>query len=86
VTADSGDAVIEIDGLRKTFTNRLTRTEVTAVRDVSLTVRRGEVVAFVGPNGAGKTTTLRCLAGIIMPTNGSIEIAGHTMDADPIGA
>jgi ABC-2 type transport system ATP-binding protein len=77
VTADSGDAVIEIDGLRKTFTNRLTRTEVTAVRDVSLTVRRGEVVAFVGPNGAGKTTTIYTILGLLKPDAGHIRIFGH---------
>lgn len=45
-----------------------------AVRDVSLTVRGGEIVGLLGPNGAGKTTTMRMLAGLILPTAGSATI------------
>ena len=41
-----------------------------AVRDLSLAVASGEVVALLGPNGAGKTTTMRMLAGLILPTAG----------------
>jgi len=47
-----------------------------AVDDVSLDIRRSEIVALVGPNGAGKTTTLRMLAGLIAPTRGTIAIDG----------
>ena len=57
-----------------------------AVRDLSFAVRPGEVLGLVGPNGAGKTTTLRCLAGIIPPSSGSVRIAGMDLAADPIGA
>jgi ABC-2 type transport system ATP-binding protein len=57
-----------------------------AVRSMSFEVAPGEVLGLVGPNGAGKTTTLRCLAGIIAPTSGSVAIAGHDMRADPIAA
>ncbi|HEV8214437.1 MAG TPA: ABC transporter ATP-binding protein, partial [Gemmatimonadaceae bacterium] len=60
--------------------------DFTAVRGVTFDVAPGEILGLVGPNGAGKTTTLRCLAGIITPTNGTIAIAGHTMDDDPIAA
>ena len=58
--------------------NRLSRVfdARVAVRDVSLSVRGGEVVALLGPNGAGKTTTMRMLAGLIVPTAGSISING----------
>ncbi|MFM8535663.1 MAG: ABC transporter ATP-binding protein [Acidimicrobiia bacterium] len=45
-----------------------------AVRDVSLTVRAGEIVGLLGPNGAGKTTTMRMLAGLIMPSSGHATI------------
>lgn len=45
-----------------------------AVRDLSLSVRAGEIVALLGPNGAGKTTTMRMLAGLILPTAGRITI------------
>jgi ABC-2 type transport system ATP-binding protein len=47
-----------------------------AVRDVSLSVNAGEIVALLGPNGAGKTTTMRMLAGLILPTAGRIAIDG----------
>jgi ABC-2 type transport system ATP-binding protein len=57
-----------------------------AVTDLSFTVRPGEVLGLVGPNGAGKTTTLRCIAGIIPPSAGTVSIAGHDLGADPIGA
>ena len=46
----------------------------------------GEILGLVGPNGAGKTTTLRCLAGIISPTSGTIVVDGHDMRGDPIAA
>ncbi|MEV4175964.1 MULTISPECIES: ABC transporter ATP-binding protein [unclassified Nonomuraea] len=49
---------------------------VTAVRDVSLTVGEGEVVALLGPNGAGKSTTLHMLLGLITPDAGTIEMFG----------
>jgi len=47
-----------------------------AVRDVTFSVERGEIVGFLGPNGAGKTTTLRMLTGYLPPTSGSARIAG----------
>ena len=56
--------------------DRLTRTfgDRVAVRDLSLSVATGEIVALLGPNGAGKTTTMRMLAGLILPTAGRIAI------------
>ena len=60
--------------------------DFTAVRGLELDVAGGEVLGLVGPNGAGKTTTLRCLAGIISPTSGSVAIAGHDLQRDPIAA
>ncbi|HVU74921.1 MAG TPA: ATP-binding cassette domain-containing protein [Mycobacteriales bacterium] len=54
------------------------RDDVTALRDVELTVRRGEVVALMGRNGAGKSTLLETLAGLLTPTRGSVTVAGAT--------
>ena len=60
--------------------------DFTAVDRISFTVNPGEVLGLVGPNGAGKTTTLRCLAGIIAPSAGTVEIAGHDIQKDPVSA
>ena len=57
-----------------------------AVDGLSLTVGAGEVLGLVGQNGAGKTTTLRCLAGIIPPTSGSVSLGGHDLAKEPIAA
>ena len=50
---------------------------VEAVREVDLTVKQGEFVAFLGPNGAGKTTTLKLLSGVVTPTSGTARVMGH---------
>ncbi len=72
--------MIEVLGLAKRYGG------FTAVRELSFTVRPGEVLGLVGPNGAGKTSTLRCLAGIIPPSDGTARIAGHDITADPVAA
>jgi ABC-2 type transport system ATP-binding protein len=58
------------DRLSRLFDERV------AVRDVSLAVKPGEIVTLLGPNGAGKTTTMRMLAGLILPTSGTVSIGG----------
>ena len=60
--------MVVAEHLTRVFDNRV------AVRDVSLSINAGEVVALLGPNGAGKTTTMRMLAGLILPTSGRISI------------
>lgn len=57
--------------------------KVTAVRDLSLTVKRGEFLTILGPSGSGKTTTLMLLAGFEAPTAGDILIAGRSVAAVP---
>lgn len=72
--------MIEVSGFSKTYD------DFVAVKDLSFSVRPGEVLGLVGPNGAGKTTTLRSIAGIIPPTSGQVTIAGCALATDPIGA
>jgi ABC-2 type transport system ATP-binding protein len=72
--------MIEADGLCKQFGSFL------AVRDVSFSIPKGEVVAFLGPNGAGKTTTMRLLTGFVAPTHGTARIAGIDVQTDRIQA
>jgi ABC-2 type transport system ATP-binding protein len=71
--------MIEAHNLSKQFGHFL------AVRDVSFSIPRGEVVAFLGPNGAGKSTTMRLLTGFVAPTHGSARIAGIDVETDRIG-
>jgi ABC-2 type transport system ATP-binding protein len=58
----------------------------TAVHELDLHVRPGELFGFLGPNGAGKTTTMRMATGVLQPTAGTIRIAGTDMLRDPVGA
>ncbi|MGB1778691.1 MAG: ATP-binding cassette domain-containing protein [Longimicrobiales bacterium] len=58
---------------------------LTAVADLSLEVRGGEVYALLGPNGAGKTTALRCLASLLAPTSGTTWVDGVCTQDDPVG-
>lgn len=53
--------------------------QVTVLRGLSIEVSRGEIVAVVGPNGAGKSTLLRCLAGLLRPRAGAIELEGKSL-------
>ena len=63
--------MIEVDGLTKRFG------QVTAVDDLSFTVRPGHVTGFLGPNGAGKTTTMRVILGLDAPTSGRALVGGR---------
>ncbi len=55
-----------------------------AVRNVSFTVRHGEVLGFLGPNGAGKSTTMKMIAGFLEPTSGTVLVNGHDVQLEPI--
>ena len=54
------------------------------VRNVSLGIRRGEAVGLLGPHGAGKTTTIRILSGVLVPTNGKVQINGIDIVQNPV--
>lgn len=70
--------MIEIRGLRKLYDDYL------AVDGVSFSLHSGQICGLVGPNGAGKTTTLRCIAGLIPATAGSLKVAGHSVQRNVI--
>ena len=58
--------------------------DFTAVNDVSLSVRKGEIFGFLGPNGAGKTTTIKMVAGLLKPDQGRIIVNGHDLASNPL--
>ncbi|MBC8127655.1 MAG: ATP-binding cassette domain-containing protein [Gloeobacteraceae cyanobacterium ES-bin-144] len=66
------------------LTKRYARHE--AVRNISFSIKRGEIVGFLGPNGAGKTTTLRILTGYLPPTSGTARVAGYDIFRQSIEA
>ena len=69
---------IELNNLTKKFG------DFTAVDDLSLHVKKGEIFGFLGPNGAGKSTTIRMLCTLAKPTSGSATIAGYDLIKDSI--
>ena len=68
-------SLIEVERLSRTFRVR-GRPDVVAVRDLDFAIEAGEMVGYIGPNGAGKSTTIKMLTGILVPTSGSIRVAG----------
>lgn len=89
-------AAVELEGVSKRYAVgerrglfsalRARRSELWALRDVSLRVERGESVGLIGHNGAGKTTALRLLAGITRPTRGSVRTDGRVASLINLGA
>lgn len=71
------DAVITVERLSRRFG------ELTAVDDVSFSVKQGEVFGILGPNGAGKTTTLECVEGLLEPTGGRAAVLGMDTRREP---
>jgi len=70
--------VIQVKELSKFYGDRQ------AVKNLSFTVNKGEVVGFLGPNGAGKSTTMKILTGYMAPTSGTVQISGFDIFEDPI--
>jgi ABC-2 type transport system ATP-binding protein len=75
--ADIPDITIEVSHLVKTYGS------LTAVNDLSFTVKRGEIVGLLGPNGAGKSTTMRILTGYLPANSGSVRICGSPVASQP---
>src|SRR6478672_2052267 len=75
------EPVLEVEGLEVHYGN------VAALKGVSLTVGRGELVTLIGANGAGKTTLLRTISGLLRPTSGAVRLDGrpiHTLPPEAI--
>lgn len=79
---------IEVRSLSKSFTVkegplfRKTAKTVTALDEVSFSVKKGEIFGLLGPNGAGKTTTIKTICTLIQPTSGEVYVNGHDVEKD----
>ena len=71
--------LLEITGLKKTYTTRLGGTRVEALKNVSFTAEQGEYIAIMGESGSGKTTLLNILAALDKPTGGSVILDGMNL-------
>ncbi len=78
LTVTQGDAGLIVTGLRKSYRKR------PVIRDVSMELRRGEIVALLGPNGSGKTTCFYAIAGLVSPDAGQVTIDGREITYLPM--
>jgi ABC-2 type transport system ATP-binding protein len=69
--------IIRIENLSKVYASGFT-----ALRNINLDIREGEIIALLGPNGAGKTTLISIICGIVTASRGSVNIAGHDIVKD----
>jgi ABC-2 type transport system ATP-binding protein len=74
--------MIELEGLSKSYN----KGRIQAVKNLGLSVKRGELFGFLGPNGAGKTTTIKMMVGLLKPDAGSARIGGIDIRKNPLGA
>jgi len=72
--------MLEVKNLKKRFG------DFEAVKGISFSVKKGEVLGFLGPNGAGKSTTMRMITGFLPPTSGTAVIDGHDIAREPVAA
>ncbi len=78
LTVSDGAGGLHIEHLRKSYRKK------TVIRDFSMHLDRGEVVALLGPNGSGKTTTFYAVAGLVMPEGGTVTIDGKDVTTLPM--
>ncbi len=76
----ANNVLINIQSLDKQFG------PIHAVRNISFSVKKGEVLGFLGPNGAGKSTTMKMVTGFLEPTSGTVSVCGFDILEEPIKA
>ncbi|WP_439141623.1 LPS export ABC transporter ATP-binding protein [Planktotalea sp.] len=78
LTVTEGSSGLRIDNLRKSYKKKV------VIRDVSMKLERGEVIALLGPNGSGKTTSFYAIAGLVYPEGGTVSIDGRDVTNLPM--
>lgn len=76
----SHDTLLNVEHLTRQYGS------LTAVKQISFTLKRGEVLGFLGPNGAGKSTSMQMITGNLAPTTGHIDVCGHDLLDNPKAA
>ncbi|MDF1545652.1 MAG: ATP-binding cassette domain-containing protein [bacterium] len=77
---NKSQVMIQANGLSKFYG------DFVAIRDISFSIPRGQIVAFLGPNGAGKSTTMKIISGFLSASEGEASIAGHNIRTDRLAA
>ena len=72
ILAAMQDTIVSVSALSKTYASSFN-----ALKNIDLTIRRGEILALLGPNGAGKTTLISIICGIVNASSGSVTVDGH---------
>lgn len=75
------ETLLKVTGLRKVYESSTGSVE--AIGDITFEMERGELVCIVGPSGCGKTTLLKCISGLLKPTNGTVELDGKPVTSPP---
>lgn len=81
---DTPTPVLDVTGLRKVYPSPTPGGHpVEAIHDLTFSIPKGQLVCIVGPSGAGKTTLLKCIAGLLPPTSGKLELQGEPITGPP---
>jgi len=75
------ETLLQVNSLNKVYESATGRVE--AIGDIGFTMNRGELVCIVGPSGCGKTTLLKCIAGLLRPTAGDVQLDGKRVTSPP---
>ena len=75
------DTLLKVEHLKKVYESSTGNVE--AIGDISFEMGAGELVCIVGPSGCGKTTLLKCIAGLLRPTQGTVELDGKRVTGPP---
>lgn len=78
------EVAIKVRGVSQSFNQPGSAERMVALRETSLDVRKGELMCFIGPSGCGKSTLLNIIAGLLRPSQGTVEVDGEALQGKPL--